>query len=97
MEYGDRGTDQHELCVQQLLYTQANVAVEVIFIGPLVARLCREYGLDERQERERNIGQIDANILRYGIPWMVVPGNIDDDAGMEALPAPPTFLPVPPH
>lgn len=41
-----------------LLYTQANIVVEVIFIGPLVARLRRSYGLEERLEQECVIGQM---------------------------------------
>lgn len=83
------------------LYTQDNVAVEAIFIGPLVTRLCRSYGHEAESNHERNVGQMvrltEAEILRFMVPWMAVPDDEDDAARMDSPPPPPTFPPLPSH
>lgn len=85
----------------RLLYTQANITGEAIFVGPLVTRLRRGYVLQERLKQERIVRQMgrltEADILRFGVPRMAMPGDEEDAAGMNVLPAPPIFPPVPLH
>lgn len=83
----------------RFLYTQANVSVEAIFVGPLLARLCQGYKLEEKLAQERNLGAMMAldemEIMQYGIPKIVFPRD-DVEEEMQP-PLPPTFPLVPPH
>lgn len=88
------------LC-NRFLYTQADILVEVVFIGLLLARLCKGYRLEDRLQRERVVGQMEplteAEILQFGIPRIAVPSDKEDVAGMDAPSPPPTFPPIPPE
>lgn len=84
----------------RFLYTQADISVEAIFVGPLLARLCREYKLKEKMAREKFVGAMtpldEVEIMRFGISRVVIPSDEEEEDEVEPPPRPPTFPPVPP-